>query len=68
MDSRTLFISPLFHLVAKSGVHEIFTVTSLLVVLGAAFLWKSWVFPWRRIEPFKGLLLGLFFYFCWYVT
>lgn len=31
----------LFHLVAKSGIHEIFTAASLLVVLGAFFYGKT---------------------------
>ncbi|MFW0014132.1 MAG: cation:proton antiporter [Arsenophonus endosymbiont of Dermacentor nuttalli] len=83
------FISPLFHLIAKSGVHEIFTATSLLVVLGAAFFMEKLGFSMAlgtfmagvlladtefrheleiTIEPFKGLLLSLFFCFCWHVT
>ncbi|HDY8048439.1 TPA: cation:proton antiporter [Vibrio vulnificus] len=42
-------LRPLFRYVVLTGVRELFTVTALLVVLGIA------------IEPFKGLLLGLFF-------
>lgn len=75
-------LRPLFHLVAKSGIHEIFTAASLLVVLGAAFFMEKLGFSMAlgtfmagvlladtefrheleiTIEPFKGLLLGLFF-------
>nr|WP_314267859.1 glutathione-regulated potassium-efflux system protein KefB [uncultured Moellerella sp.] len=75
-------LRPLFRLAAKSGVHEIFTAASLLVVLGSALLMESLGFSMAlgtfiagvmladtefrheleiTIEPFKGLLLGLFF-------
>ncbi|WP_277850317.1 glutathione-regulated potassium-efflux system protein KefB [Moellerella wisconsensis] len=75
-------LRPLFRLAAKSGVHEIFTAASLLVVLGSAMVMESLGFSMAlgtfiagvmladtefrheleiTIEPFKGLLLGLFF-------
>lgn len=60
-------LRPLFRFVVMSGVRELFTVASLLVVLGTflagVLLAES---EYRHeleiaIEPFKGLLLGLFF-------
>lgn len=73
---------PLFRAIAGSGVRELFTATSLLLVIGIALLMQSiGLSPalgtfmagvvladseYRHaletdIEPFKGLLLGLFF-------
>ncbi|MBI6550164.1 glutathione-regulated potassium-efflux system protein KefB [Xenorhabdus lircayensis] len=75
-------LRPLFRLVVKSGVREVFTAASLLVVLGAAIFMEKLGFSMAlgtfiagvlladseyrheleiSIEPFKGLLLGLFF-------
>lgn len=75
-------LRPLFRLVVKSGVREMFTAASLLVVLGAAIFMETLGFSMAlgtfiagvlladseyrheleiSIEPFKGLLLGLFF-------
>ena len=75
-------LGPLLRLIAGSQVREMFTVTSLLIVVGAAAV-MSWLdlspalgtfiagvllaeSEFRHeleadIEPFKGLLLGLFF-------
>ena len=71
-----------FRLVAQTGVHEIFTATALLTVIGVALLMESIGLSMAlgaflagvlladsefrhalevTIEPFKGLLLGLFF-------
>jgi len=77
------FLLPyLFHFIAKTNLREVFTATSLALVIGIALLMHSigvspalGAFvagvmlansPYRRtletdIEPFKGLLLGLFF-------
>ncbi|PHM35597.1 glutathione-regulated potassium-efflux system protein KefB [Xenorhabdus innexi] len=75
-------LRPLFRLVVKSGVREVFTAAALLVVLGAAIFMEMLGFSMAlgtfiagvlladseyrheleiSIEPFKGLLLGLFF-------
>ncbi|WP_340611825.1 glutathione-regulated potassium-efflux system protein KefB [Xenorhabdus bharatensis] len=75
-------LRPLFRLVVKSGVREVFTAAALLVVLGAAVFMEALGFSMAlgtfiagvlladseyrheleiSIEPFKGLLLGLFF-------
>ncbi|WP_025673246.1 glutathione-regulated potassium-efflux system protein KefB [Salinivibrio socompensis] len=75
-------LRPLFRLVAVSGVTEIFTVTSLALVIGIALAMQSLGLSMAlgaflagvllaeseyrheletAIEPFKGLLLGLFF-------
>ena len=75
-------ISPLFRLIAKTGLREIFTAAALLLIIAIAFLMtKVGLSPalgtflagvvlaqseYRHelesdIEPFKGLLLGLFF-------
>ncbi|CCW31513.1 Glutathione-regulated potassium-efflux system protein kefB [Xenorhabdus nematophila F1] len=75
-------LRPLFRLVVKSGVREVFIAASLLVVLGAAIFMEKLGFSMAlgtfiagvlladseyrheleiAIEPFKGLLLGLFF-------
>ena len=77
------FVSrPLFFYVAKSGLPEVFTITSLMIVVGVAALMSMVglspalgtflagvvlaTSEFRHelkanIEPFKGLLLGLFF-------
>lgn len=77
-----LLLRPLFRMVAKAGVREIFTAMALLLVVGAALL-MDWLGLSaalgafiagvvladseyrhqleRDIEPFKALLLGLFF-------
>jgi glutathione-regulated potassium-efflux system protein KefB len=73
---------PVFHLVARLKVHELFTAVCLLVVLATALLMQSVGLSMGlgaflagmlladseyshevegQIEPFKGLLLGLFF-------
>ncbi|CDH23362.1 glutathione-regulated potassium-efflux system protein KefB [Xenorhabdus bovienii] len=75
-------LRPLFRLVVKSGVREVFTAAALLVVLGSAIFMEELGFSMAlgtfiagvlladseyrheleiSIEPFKGLLLGLFF-------
>ncbi|PHM38914.1 Inner membrane protein ybaL [Xenorhabdus mauleonii] len=75
-------LRPLFRLVVKCGIREVFTAASLLVVLGAAIFMEKLGFSMAlgtfiagvlladseyrheleiAIEPFKGLLLGLFF-------
>ncbi|MDC9590374.1 MULTISPECIES: glutathione-regulated potassium-efflux system protein KefB [Xenorhabdus] len=75
-------LRPLFRLVVKSGVREVFTAAALLIVLGAAIFMEALGFSMAlgtfiagvllaeseyrheleiSIEPFKGLLLGLFF-------
>ena len=75
-------LRPVFRLVASSGSHEIFTATSLLVVIGSTVLMEMAGLSMAlgafiagvlladseyrheievNIEPFKGLLLGLFF-------
>jgi monovalent cation:proton antiporter-2 (CPA2) family protein len=75
-------LRPLFRIVAKTGLREIFTALGLLTVIGAALLMQTvGLSPalgafvagvvladseFRReieadIEPFRGLLLGLFF-------
>lgn len=77
-----LLLRPVLQIAARSGIPEIFTATSLLVVIGSALLMQyagmSMVLgafiagmlladsEYRHqleadIEPFKGLLLGLFF-------
>ena len=77
-----LLISPLLRIVAKTGMREVFTATTLLIVVGIALLMTMvGLSPalgaflagvvlanseYRHelesdIEPFKGLLLGLFF-------
>lgn len=77
-----LLLNPIFRLIAKSQVREIFTVIALLLVIGASLL-MNWLGLSaalgafiagvvladsdyrhqleRDIEPFKALLLGLFF-------
>lgn len=77
-----LLLKPVFRLIAKSQVREIFTVIALLLVIGATLM-MNWLglSPAlgafiagvvladsdyrhqleRDIEPFKALLLGLFF-------
>lgn len=75
-------LRPLFRFVVMSGVRELFTVASLLVVLGIAVVMQKLGLSMAlgtflagvllaeseyrheleiAIEPFKGLLLGLFF-------
>ncbi|MEY0160234.1 cation:proton antiporter, partial [Providencia manganoxydans] len=75
-------LRPLFRLIVKSGVREVFTAGALLVVLGSALFMEMIGFSMAMgtfiagvlladseyrheleisIEPFKGLLLGLFF-------
>ncbi|AOM42034.1 glutathione-regulated potassium-efflux system protein KefB [Xenorhabdus hominickii] len=75
-------LRPLFRLMVKSGVREVFTAAALLIVLGAAIFMETLGFSMAlgtfiagvlladseyrheleiSIEPFKGLLLGLFF-------
>ncbi len=75
-------LRPLFRIVARTGLVEVFTATALLVVLGTALLMQSAGLSMglgaflagvlladseyrheleSHIEPFKGLLLGLFF-------
>ena len=75
-------LRPVFHLMAKTGMREMFTATALLLVVGIAVLMTSvGLSPalgaflagvvlanseYRHqleiaIDPFKGLLLGLFF-------
>ena len=77
-----LVLRPLFRIIAKSQVREIFTVISLLLVVGAALLMNLLGLSAalgafiagvvladseyrhqleRDIEPFKALLMGLFF-------
>ncbi|RYY87385.1 MAG: potassium transporter [Chitinophagaceae bacterium] len=77
-----LLVRPLLRIVAKSGLREVFTATTLLIVVGiAALMTKVGLSPalgaflagvvlanseYRHelesdIDPFKGLLLGLFF-------
>ncbi|HYQ37979.1 MAG TPA: monovalent cation:proton antiporter-2 (CPA2) family protein [Pseudomonas sp.] len=77
-----LLLRPIFRIVAKSALPDIFTASALLVVMGSAFL-MEWVgismalgaflagvlladSEYRhaleaKIDPFKGMLLGLFF-------
>ncbi len=75
-------LRPVFRLIASSGSHEIFTATSLMVVIGSTLLMEMAGLSMAlgafiagvlladseyrheievNIEPFKGLLLGLFF-------
>ena len=75
-------LRPIFRIIAKSGIEEIFTAAALLVVIGTALLVSSVGLSMSlgaflagmlladsefrheleaSIEPFKGLLLGLFF-------
>ncbi len=75
-------LRPLFRLVAASGSHEIFSATSLMLVIGSTLLMDMAGLSMglgafvagvlladseyrheieANIEPFKGLLLGLFF-------
>ena len=61
-------LNPLFKILAKSKAREVMTAAALLVVLGAAFLAGVLLSEsdFRHqleadIEPFRGLLLGLFF-------
>jgi glutathione-regulated potassium-efflux system ancillary protein KefC len=77
-----LALRPAFRLIAQTGLREVFTAASLLLVLGMAALlhWAGFSLAlgafiagilladseYRKaletdIEPFKGLLLGLFF-------
>ncbi|MFL6650327.1 MAG: monovalent cation:proton antiporter-2 (CPA2) family protein [Sulfurifustaceae bacterium] len=77
-----LLLRPLFRVIAKTGIQEIFTAAALLVVLGTALLVQAVGLSmalgaflagvlladseYRHelegdIEPFRGLLLGLFF-------
>jgi len=77
-----LFLRPVFRIIVRSGVHEVFLAAVLLVALGTALL-AEWAglsmalgaflagvllseSEFRHeleagVEPFKGLLLGLFF-------
>ena len=63
---------PLFRYVVKSGLREVFTATALMLVIGIAALMSLVNLSpalgaflagvvLANIEPFKGLLLGLFF-------
>ena len=75
-------LRPVFRLVASAGSHEIFTATSLMLVIASTLLMESAGISMAlgafvagmlladseyrheieaNIEPFKGLLLGLFF-------
>src|SRR3569832_1667012 len=75
-------LRPVFRLVASAGSHEIFTATSLMLVIASTLLMQSAGISMAlgavvagmlladseyrheieaNIEPFKGLLLGLFF-------
>ncbi|WP_036773608.1 glutathione-regulated potassium-efflux system protein KefB [Photorhabdus australis] len=75
-------LRPLFRLIVRSGVREVFTAAALLVVLSSAMFMEVLGFSMAlgtfiagvlladseyrheleiSIEPFKGLLLGLFF-------
>lgn len=75
-------LRPVFRFIAGSGVREVFTAASLLLVLGSALFMDALGFSMAlgtflagvllaeseyrheletAIEPFKGLLLGLFF-------
>ncbi|ERT13547.1 hypothetical protein O185_08210 [Photorhabdus temperata J3] len=75
-------LRPLFRLVVRAGVREVFTAAALLVVLSSALFMEALGFSMAlgtfiagvlladseyrheleiSIEPFKGLLLGLFF-------
>jgi len=75
-------LRPVFRLVASSGSHEIFTATSLMVVITSTLIMEASGLSMAlgafvagvlladseyrheieaNIEPFKGLLLGLFF-------
>ncbi len=75
-------LRPVFRLVAASGSHEIFSATSLLLVIGSTLLMEAAGLSMAlgafvagvlladseyrhgieaNIEPYKGLLLGLFF-------
>ncbi|HSF92563.1 MAG TPA: monovalent cation:proton antiporter-2 (CPA2) family protein, partial [Paracoccaceae bacterium] len=75
-------LTPLFHLVARSGSKEVFAATALLLVLGSAWLLDQVGLSMAMgaflagillsnneyrhqveadVEPFRGLLLGLFF-------
>lgn len=75
-------LRPLFRFIAASGVREVFTAASLLLVLGSALFMEMLGFSMAlgtflagvllaeseyrheleiAIDPFKGLLLGLFF-------
>lgn len=77
-----LLLRPLFRMVAASGSHEIFSATSLMLVIGSTLLMETAGLSMAlgafvagvlladseyrheieaNIEPFKGLLLGLFF-------
>lgn len=77
-----LVMRPLFRLMARSGMREIFTATALLLLVGTALLMQAVGLSaalgaflagvvladseFRHeittdVEPFKGLLLGLFF-------
>jgi len=75
-------LRPVFRVVAATGSHEVFSATSLLLVIGSTLLMESVGLSMglgafiagilladseyrheieANIEPFKGLLLGLFF-------
>ena len=75
-------LRPIFRIVAESGLHDIFTATALLVVMGSAYIMELAGISMAlgaflaglllaeseyrhaieaKIEPFKGMLLGLFF-------
>lgn len=75
-------LNPLFHLLARTRLREVFTAAALLLVVGISLLMPQFGLssalgaflagvvlaesPYRHelesdIEPFKGLLLGLFF-------
>lgn len=77
-----LLLRPVFRFVAASGSHEIFSATSLMLVIGSTLLMDAAGLSMAlgafvagvlladseyrheieaNIEPFKGLLLGLFF-------
>lgn len=82
LGAGRFIVGPLFRVIARTGLRELFTVAALLVVVGIATL-TEWVglsaalgtfiggvlladSEYRHelvadIEPFKGLLLGLFF-------
>ena len=81
-DRRTVLLRPVFRFIAASGVREVFTAATLLLVLGSALFMDALGLSMAlgtfiagvllaeseyrheletAIDPFKGLLLGLFF-------
>ena len=57
-------LRPVFRFIAASGVREVFTAATLLLVLGSALFMDALGLSMALgtfIDPFKGLLLGLFF-------